>query len=301
MKKAHIAGILFSTIFGFTFMFSKYLLEALTPIGLLAYRFLIAFMTLEILRLCKVITVRFQKDQFLPILLVSLFQPVLYFIFETNGVSLTQIGEAGMIIALIPIFVTILSAVILKERPGLLQVFFIILSVSGIIFIEFMKFGQGIERNLSGVMLLVGAVFSAALYNIASRKASQHWKPYEVTYYMMLSGAVIFQMMYLTELSLCGNLGHYFTLLFSQDVILPLLYLGLVASIGGFFFVNYALSKLPAHVSSIYTNLSTIVAIFAGAVILKEKMEYYHYIGSAMILIGVYGTVIMNKRKKSSH
>jgi drug/metabolite transporter (DMT)-like permease len=87
-------------------------------------------------------------------------------------------------------------------------------------------------------------------------------------------------------------------LLVSPNVVFPLLYLGLVASIGGFFFVNYALSKLPAHVSSIYTNLSTIVAILAGAIILNEQMYYYHYIGSLMILIGVYGTVIINQRSK---
>lgn len=298
MKKAHIAGILFSTIFGFTFMFSKILLEFVSPIGLIAYRFLIAFIAFELLRLFKVIKIKFQKNYLLPVFLVALFQPILYFIFETYGVSLTQSSEAGMIIALIPIFVTILSTVILREKPSLYQVFFIILSVFGIIFIEVMKSDQGIEGNILGFIILLGAVLSAALFNIASRKASQSLKPHELTYYMMMSGAVVFQIIYLVELSNNGSLGQYFTLLHSPKVILPLLYLGIVASIGGFFFVNYALSILPAHVSSIYTNLSTIVAIFAGAIILKEHMYYYHYIGSAMIVIGVYGTVIMNQRKK---
>ena len=295
MKKAHIAGILFSFIFGFTFMFSKIVLEILTPIGLIAYRFLIAFIAFELLRLFKVIKIRFQKNHIIPIFLVALFQPILYFIFETYGISLIQSGEAGMMIALIPIFVTIMSTIILKERPSFFQVFFIILSVSGIIFIQLMKLDQELEGNFLGFMLLFGAVLAAACFNIASRKASQSWKPYEVTYYMMMSGAIIFQFIYLIELSNEGIIGQYFTLMFSPGVILPLLYLGLVASIGGFFFVNYALSKLPAHVSSIYTNLSTVVAILAGAIILKEKMYYYHYIGSAMILIGVYGTVLMNQ------
>jgi len=298
MKKAHIAAILFSTIFGFTFMFSKIVLVVLSPIGLIAYRFLIAFIAFELLRIFKVVKIKFQKNHLLPIFLVALFQPILYFILETYGVSLTQSGEAGMMIALIPIFVTIMSTLILKERPSLFQVFFILLSVSGIIFIQQMKLDQGIEGNTLGFLLLLGAVLSAAFFNIASRKASQSLKPYELTYYMMMSGAIVFQIIYLIELSITGSLGQYFTLLLSPNVILPLLYLGIVASIGGFFFVNYALSKLPAHVSSIYANLSTIVAILAGALILKEQMYYYHYIGSAMIIIGVYGTVIINQRNK---
>lgn len=297
MKKAHIAGILFSTIFGLTFMFSKIILKHLSPFGLLAYRFLIAFLAFEILRLFKVIKIRFQKRFVIPLLTVAIFQPVLYFIFETYGVSLIQSGEAGMMTALIPIFVTILSAIILKEKPSLLQVYFILLSVGGIIYIQLMKLDQGIKVNALGFILLFGAVISAAIFNITSRKASQSLKPYEVTYFMMMSGAIVFQLMYLTELMINNSLASYFTNLINLTIILPLLYLGIVASIGGFFFVNYALSKLPAHVSSIYTNLGTIVAILAGAIILKEKLYYYHYLGSAMILIGVYGTVILNKKK----
>jgi len=42
-KYAHIAGISFSIIFGFSFMFSKILLENITPMGVIAYRFIVAF------------------------------------------------------------------------------------------------------------------------------------------------------------------------------------------------------------------------------------------------------------------
>lgn len=300
MKKAHIAGILFATFFGFSFMFSKIVLNFLTPIGLIAYRFLIAFVAFEMLRIFKVIKVRFQKNQLLPILLVTLFQPILYFILETYGVSLTQSGEAGMMIALIPIFVAIMSSVVLKERPNVYQVFFILLSVSGIIFIQVMKLEHGIEGSIIGFVLLLGAVLAASMFNIASRKASQSWKPHEVTYFMMMSGAVVFQIIYFVELMITGNIGQYFSILSSPNVILSLLYLGLVASIGGFFLVNYALSKLPAHVSSIYANLSTIIAILAGALILQEQLYYYHYIGSMMIIVGVYGTVVMNHKIKKN-
>ena len=301
-KKAHMAGILFATIFGFTFMFSKIAMEYVSPMGLIAYRFLIAFLAFEVLRLFKVININFKKKDIKPLLFVAIFQPILYFLLETYGLAKTSSGEAGMMIALIPIFVTILSTLILKEKPKLLQLIFIVLSVSGILFIQMSKSGEGIQVEVLGFALLFGAVLAAAMFNIASRSASRSLKPYEVTYFMMLSGAVIFNVIYLIQLALGNQTLDYFTNLGHIELLIPILYLGVIASIGGFFFVNYALSKLPAHVSSIYTNLSTIVAIAAGAIFLSERLYYYHIIGSLMIIIGVYGTVRLNngsKKKKS--
>jgi drug/metabolite transporter (DMT)-like permease len=95
-----------------------------------------------------------------------------------------------------------------------------------------------------------------------------------------------------------NRVEDYFLNLAHIELLLPLLYLGIVASIGGFFLLNFTLGKLPAHVSSVYANLSTIVAITAGAVFLSEPLEYYHFIGGAMIILGVYGTVWFNRRGK---
>ena len=294
-KKVHIAGILFATIFGFTFMFSKIALDYVTPIGLIAYRFLIALIIFELLKLFKVIEIHLNKSTIKALMLVAIFQPILYFLTETYGLERTSSGEAGMMIALIPIFVTLLSALILKEKPKLIQIFFILLSVSGVLFIQLSKSSSGLAFEWLGFTLLLGAVLSAALFNIASRSASKTSKPYEVTYFMMLSGAITFNTIYIIQLISERSLSSYITNLYHIELIIPILYLGIIASIGGFFLVNFALSKVPAHVSSIYSNLSTIVALIAGAVLLSERLYYYHYIGGLMIIIGVYGTVRFNR------
>ncbi|MDX9690970.1 MAG: EamA family transporter [Acholeplasmataceae bacterium] len=293
-KIVHLAGVIYATIFGFTFMFSKVALEHVRPIGLIAYRFLIAFICLEILRQFRVFKISFNKDNFIPLFLVAFFQPVLYFLFETFGILRTTSGEAGMMIALIPIFVTLLSSFVMKEKPRFIQLLFIILSVSGVLFIQIMKSSSGLPNELIGLILLLGAVISAALFNIASRSASKKVKPHELTYFMMLFGAIVFNIMYLTQLVLEDSITRYVTNLYHIELLIPILYLGIIASIGGFFLVNFALSKVPAHVSSIYANLSTIVAIIAGAVILNEQLYYYHFIGGFMIVTGVYGTVRFN-------
>lgn len=293
-KTGHLAGILFALIFGFSFMFSKICLQYLTPMGLIAYRFLIAFLAFEILRLFKIVKIRFNKRFFFSLFLVAFFQPILYFIFETYGLTRISSSEAGMMIALIPIFVTILSSIILKETPKRLQIMFILLSVSGILLIQLFKSDFSFNGNIIGFFLLFLAVISAALFNIASRNASKKLTPYEVTYFMMLSGAVVFNIIYIFQLIFNNSLSDFYLSFTNTKVILSLLYLGLVASIGGFFLVNFALSKLPAHVSSVYANLSTVVAVLAGFIFLKENIYWYHIVGGAMIILGVYGTARVN-------
>jgi len=294
-KKVHLAGILFSTIFGLSFMFSKVALDYVMPIGLIAYRFLTAFIVFEILRQLKVIKVRFTRSHLKLALLVGLLQPVLYFLFETYGLNHLQSSEAGMMIALIPIFVTIFSALILREKPKPLQILFILMSVSGIIFIQINRSSNGLTNEFLGFILLFGAVISAALFNIASRYSSTTIKTQELTYYMMLIGAVTFNTIYMGVLLFEQRPQDFVLNLLQLELVLPILYLGIIASIGGFFLVNFTLKNLEAHVSSIYANLATIVSILAGFFLLGEAIYYYHVIGSVLIILGVYGTVSLNR------
>lgn len=298
MKNAHLAGIGFASIFGFSFLFSKIALEVTTPIGLISYRFLIAFLVFEVLRRLKVVKIRFQKGAWKQWLPVALFQPILYFLFETYGLRLTTSGEAGMMIAMIPILVTLLSGWLLKESPRLIQWAFIALSIAGILVVQGLGGVSASASPWQGFVLLGLAVLSAAFFNIASRKASRTVTPMETTYFMMASGALTFHLIYFVELLATTGLQGYVAPMGEIRFWVPLLYLGVVASIGGFFLVNTALKWLPAHVSSIYSNLSTVVAVTAGAIWLNEPLSWNHLVGVVMIVAGVYGTAATNRGNK---
>ena len=292
--KVHVASISFAVIFGFSFMFSKTALEHISPIALIAYRFLLAWIVFEVLRRSGVLKVAFTRKDVPALLTVSFFQPILYFLFETYGLQRTSSGEAGMMVALIPVFVAVLSAVVLKERPRPFQIFFIVLSVSGIFVVQRSRSALGFDGEWQGFLLLGGAVLSAALFNIASRSASRTLNAASLTYFMMLSGAVVFNGIHLVRAIALGDGAAYIRAFREIEVVVSVVYLGLMASILAFFLVNYALARLEAHVASIYSNIATIVAIAAGAIFLKEQLHLNHYIGSAMIVIGVYGTVRFN-------
>lgn len=286
--KPYLAGLGFASIFGFSFMFTRGALEYIEPFHLLGLRFALAAVTLFLLRLAGFIRVSITLADARAMLPLVIFQPVLYFSSETVGVRLTSASHAGMMIALIPIFVTILAALLLREYPACLQVPFVLASVGGVIFIIYMQ-NQGIAGGeLLGSLLLLAAALMAACYNIASRHAAHSYSPLQRTWLMMVVGAVFFNSIALIQHAAAGRLLHFFQPL--AQVWPNIFYLGILSSVAAFFLINYSLSHITAIQSAVFANLVTVIAIGAGVFILGENFFWYHALGSAVILIGVWGT-----------
>ncbi len=293
----YLSGIVVSIIFGFSFMFTKKALDNIESFHLLAFRFSFAAIFLTILQILGVIKIHFRGKKIHSLLLLSLFQPVIYFICETIGVNMTSSSEAGMMIALIPVFVTVLAAVFLKENPTLIQLFFIFVSVGGVIFINIMKGSLDVSNSIVGILILMGAVISASIYNILSRKSSISFNSVEITFIMMWVGTIVFNSISIVKHISSNALSNYLTPVTNSQALLPLLYLGILSSVIAFFMLNYTLSKLEASRASVLANITTIVSIFAGVFILKEDFYWFHIAGAVMILLGVWGTNYFGNKK----
>lgn len=284
----YFAGIGYATIFGFSFMFTRGALEHIAPFHLLGLRFAAAVLTLVLLRLLGIVSIKVTWEEFKALLPLAFFQPILYFPFETLGVQLTSSSHGGMMIAAIPIFVTILAAAVLKERPRPVQYPFILASVGGVIFILAMQNQGGLGTSFLGTLFLLGAVLAAACFNIASRKASQSFSPLQTTWVMMVIGSIFFNGIALIQHLAAGTLMQYFRPL---PAVWPAIsFLGILSSVGAFFLINYTLSKLPAAQSAVFSNLTTLISIFAGVAFLQESFAWYQAVGAVIILAGVWGT-----------
>lgn len=284
----YLAGSGVALTWGLSFMFTRGALETLSPFHLLGLRFAAAALAMALLRAVKLIKINISLADYIHLLPLSVFQPILYFAAETTGVMLTSASYSGMIIAAIPIVVALLSAFILREYPNKAQVFFILASVLGVIFIVFMD-NQSIEGvNPLGTLALLGAVVAAACYNIASRKASANYSPLETTWVMMIVGAVAFNAIALAQHLLDGRLRYFVSPL--PELWVSIIYLGVASSVAAFFLFNYVLSKVPATQGSVFVNMVTVVAIAGGVIFMGEKVFWYHLAGTAAIIIGIWGT-----------
>lgn len=171
------------------------------------------------------------------------------------------------------------------------------LSITGVLVISLFR-ADALEGggNPLGYLLLLGAVISAALYNVISRKVSLTHKPIEITYIMMIVGAMVFNTIGLIDSVLTGY--RYFEPFLYMESIMAILYLGILSSVLAFFHVNFTLSRISATQSSLYANLVTVISIIAGVIFLNEDFSFIKKFGSVLIIIGVFGTSYFQKPRQ---
>jgi len=277
-------------------MFAKLALASAEPVDLLAHRFLVAF----IIALPPLLLGREKLSlrEFTSILPLGLFHPLLFFLLQTFGLTFVPSYEAGMLLAVAPVFTLVLAVVWLKERTNQKQILFILLSVAGVVFISAMKGTTLGSFGIQGVLLILGSAMAMALYNVVARKLAKQFTVYKLTLMMSLMGFLFFNGIALTRRAAAGTLSGFFAPLAGHSYIIAILFLGAAASFLSAFLSNYALSKLQASKMSVFFNLSAVIAIFAGTVFLGEPLYWYHISGGAVIVAGVLGTSLCSPKAK---
>lgn len=296
--KPYIAAFLSSCLFGLSFTFSRSALQHVDAMQMLAFRFVIAAALMHILRAMGVIKVELRLKQMGPLLVMGVIQPVLYFIFETVGIAFTSASEASIVVALIPVFTVFFAIFFLKERPTALRITFAAVSVSGVILIALVEALGKTSGNLLGLLILLGAPICAACFTVLSRYFSVRYRPAEITFVMMNLSAVVFTTLAIAEQAYKGQLSTFFAPLTLPPVWMAILYLGVGSSVGAFFLTNYTLSKIEASQMSVFNNLTTLIAVVAAVVILREPLHWYHVVGGALIITGVWGTTTAAAKQK---
>lgn len=292
-----LAAITGNAIFGFSFMFSKMALNVTTPFVMLMWRFVAAFLLLNVVALLfgrrdgdgqPIHWLRFslRGRDVRPLLWLGAVQPVGYFLCESYGISLTNSVVSGVIIALVPIVALGMGAAFLGEKPGLWQTLFALLSIVGVALLTLEQSAEGEVRAL-GVVLLFGAVLAGVVFNIISRKASATFSALERTYVMMLVAAVVFAGLAVWECR--GDAALLVAPLGNGAFLGALGYLSGLSSIVAFLMLNYANTVLPIARTTSFCNLTTLISLLAGVLFLGEPFGLASAAGSALILGGVWG------------
>jgi len=295
------AGIGYATIFGFSFLVTKDALNVLDPMELVFARFLLAAVLMSLLVAARLVRLDYRGKKPAALLATCIFQPILYFVFETYGVRESATSTAGLILGALPALVAILGVLTLGERTTKLQTFGLALSVFGVALVVLAgpaSKGEG-EGSLRGALLLVGSMLSAGFFNVLSRKASRQFSDFERTFAMMWTGAIGFGVIVLVRRLLGADLGSIAAgagsgtasgslLARAASVWYSVAYLGILSSIVAFFLINYTLTRLKASQSAVFTNLVTVITVVAGVLIRKESFDIVQGLGAVIIIAGVW-------------
>jgi len=96
------------------------------------------------------------------------------------------------------------------------------------------------------------------------------------------------------------NLADYLTPLKQPDILIAILYLGILSSVIAFFLMNYMLSKTQPSQTATYVNLTTVIAILGGILFRGEHFAWYQAVGAFMIITGVWGAMWFGQQAKKS-
>ena len=288
-----------NTIFGFSFIFSKLALQITMPSILIAARFLTAFALLNIIAFAgrririsdgqggsrPLVRFSLRGKPVRDILLLALFQPILYFLCESYGIVFTSASFAGTIIAVIPIAGVVADVVIMHSPISPKQIICAVLSAAGVAVTTIGA--EGMRSSALGLLLLMGAVVSGALFYVFSKRSGGHYNPLEQTYVMFAMGSLVYVIFAAVQCR--GEFPRLVGEAFSEPMFLiGVLYLAVLSSVAAFILLNYGTVRVTVSEASIFANLTTVISIIAGVVFLHESFTLFQAAGAAIIVASVY-------------
>ena len=203
------------------------------------------------------------------------------------GILLTGSSMASLINALTPVAVTILAALILKERITPVKILCLVLALAGTFVITS---GASTQGELFGVLAVLAGVISFGTASVLMRKVTVKYPPVVVTTVSM-------------TLSLIFNIPVAVASALTQPVhpnaagIIALLYLGFVGSGLGQVTWTRALSILPASTCSLFYPLQPLFSALLGALLLHETFKPAFFAGLVLISLDVVLNTLETRRQ----
>ncbi len=286
-RKAIISSMVAHVIFGLSFPFTKVALSYCTPMTLISMRFIIAFVLLSVIVLSGKAKIDIKGKNMKPLLAMVAFQPIIYFICETYGIQLTTATLSSVFIALIPITTVFVEIIVFKAKMSAFKVACSAFCVFGVILMTVENQSEG-TTTILGVVLLIGAVFSAVGYAFNSAKASKEFTSFERTYFMFLFGSLFFTIVAFFENG--SNIVAAFVSPWSDiNFVVSMLFLGIFCSVVAFYLVNFAYSNAATSKVALYANLVPVISTIVGVLVLGETFGPVHAISTVIIILGLLG------------
>lgn len=191
-------------------------------------------------------------------------------------------GIAALLVGLMPVWVALLGRVALGERlPGLAVVGILVGFVGVAILVGPTALGQPGTLDPAGVAaLIVSPLCWSAGSLFASHRAVLPRQPLVATGAQMLAGGVVLTVM----AALTGEFGRFSPADVSTASIAALVYLTVVGSVLAFTAYGWLLRVAPLPLIATYAYVNPVVAVFLGALVLREPIELRTVVAGAVIV-----------------
>ena len=270
-------------IWGFAYVVTKSGLSAVPPMLFALLRYAVASLLLVPLALARGGLARLPKPvPWKTLILMSLAGVTVYYILFNLALGYTTASQTALIQSSFPAVVAMMAFVWLHERLFRRRVVGIALAVVGVVLIVANTEADTSARDpLLGNALAFASVLAWGVYTILAKRMSNA-DPIAVTATISLIGTILLIPAVLLE----GANVSLSSIPMSGWV--PIIYLGALASAAGYLLYSRALRDIDASLVGTFINLSPVIGVVAGVVVLDESITVPAIIGGIMVLAGVW-------------
>jgi len=273
-------------IWGGTFIATKIALLEVSPATIVWLRF-----GMGVIVLGAIVALRKQfafpeKSEWLYFALLGFIGVTFHQWLQANGLRTAQATTTAWIVASTPIFIAILSWLVLKEKLGWLGVSGIVFAALGVLLVvsrgNLSALFAGKEGTIGDLLIFISAL-NWAVYTILSRRGLARHPAALMMFYVMVLGWLFTTIWIfgfgpgLSEISQLTTKGWG-----------AVLTLGIFGS--GLAYIAYydALQVLPASQLGAFLNIEPLVTAIMAAMMIGERITIISLIGGAIIIFGVW-------------
>ena len=222
-------------------------------------------------------------------LLLALFEPFLYFLGESFGLTYVSSTVGSVIISTIPVFAVIFAWIFYRERLKLINYAGVIVSFIGVII--FITSGSGtIAVNLKGLALMFLAVAAAVGYNMVLVRLASVYNPVSIVNIQNAIGLILFLPLFLIfdlkKVIATGIVAESFS---------SIVLLAIFASSGAFVLFAYSVRHLGISRANIFSNLIPVFTAIFAFFIVGDKLTLRNAAGMAVVIAGLFLSQIGKK------
>ena len=284
----------------------KEALVVFTPLTLIVLRFTLAVILMLaiglIFRQNNILGLQRMDRKDLPLFLLGgLFQPFLYFIFETytyQSFASPTIAEA--MLSTQPVLAPIFAFVLLRERVTRNNIIGILLSTIGMLMLLLMgngDIGNGALAigNGKGVILAILTVSMSVSYSVILRRIPSRYSPLSIVFYVQSISLVLFYIVWIV-MGEAGALLHHTTPFHTTLHNTPQLlqscfavgYLAVLSSVAAFVLFCYTVRQIGVTRANIFNNVRPVFTAILMWIMFGEILPVWKLVGIAVIIIGLF-------------
>ncbi|QKJ21692.1 DMT family transporter [Poseidonibacter lekithochrous] len=276
------------------FIFGRLISSSVEPVQLSFFRWFFVFiLLLPYMLIHKQRLINSLKKDFRILFLfgalgVAGFNTLLYY-----GLQTTTATNALLINSSTPIFIIVLSAILLKVKITKIQSLGVLLSSIGVLYL-ILKGSLVTLLTLEftqGDLWIILACLDWALYCILLK-----FKPKDLNAFDFLSITTFIGIVILYILFSLQGFSFEFSFVSSDEVLYSLIYMVIFPSLLSFYFWNESTVAIGANKAGQFTHLMSIFGAILAFLLLGERLEFYHFIGITFIAIGIYISMFYKRK-----